>query len=444
MAVNTGIAPTMPTILVDPGYVTGMMPDDTFAVDIYIMDAVDVYAWEVKLHFAPYGRTLTIQNILEGDFLNQYGDETFFPPPVVNDFAGTALFGATILGGEIGVDGEGILATVIFKIVEAGECVLGLHDTSLQDSYLDPIAHNVEHGYFLGPTADLHTSPTELRRQWKVGDLRKFKAIAKNTGYADLYAAAKYTSVRDDGKVVTLWGGQHMYTSEPRATEYYYVNEFIPYWADWDMVGTDPYLDDFEDGSYVTSDTYCELIGIFGFEDITLAPYDVIDAVTLECYTTADHADIDFDAYAYPLGGFAWLGSIWGGYYPGWHTPRWMTDPASDVVPEIKTAAGFNDFYVVVHYWTPTGGTLGDATIDSMRLRVEYTGVAGSLEYVPVVPGGEGVKIPDATWDLLADDVGTYVTTVQVYYLYDPKPWAPFQVWVPGQSTLAYTWSVRP
>jgi hypothetical protein len=444
-----GVATCDTTISLIPDYITDLVPGDSFSVDIYIMDAVEVHAWELKLGYAPYMNVLVVTGVVEGDFLMGGGMTTFVS--YIDHFNGFVQCGATGDADHWGVDGEGILATVVFSVVEAGDSELELYETKLLNRDQDYLDHCVEHGYYKGIVkADLYKIPQLNASEsgdkvWQVGETKSFKATAIIDGPTHAYVRAKHTITSiDTGEVNTLYSGQTLLNSQPRTeTEYYYVNEFTPYWTHWRVNGTSPYLDDTNDGSWVQDENYCHLIGIFGFEDITLGAADVINSVTLEAYTTADHADIDFDVYAYPLGGFAWLGSIWGTSIPLWHTPRWMTDPVSDVVPDVKTQAGFNAFTVVVHYWTPTGGSLGNATIDAMRLVVDYTGVEGAPLYESH-NAGKKKPLKDAYWELYDFDVGAYTCTTEIEYKYvEPIPGA-VQVWSTSEHSITYTFWVVP
>lgn len=447
-AINLGAGQEITLIWIDPPLVTELLPGDSFEIAIWINNAYNVYAWEIQLSFAPRAEILSIVDVIEGDFL-MLGGETFFVK-YEDPFRGLLKVGNTLIGDVPGVDGDGILCFVRFLIVEAGECALDLHDTVIIDPQDILLSHEVEDGYYLGPTADLYNVPGSNstivgKRRWKVGDTKKFKAIAVNTGYAPLYVRAKYTTVRDDGAVFTLYSGQHLYTTQPRETEYYYVNSFTPIWTDWNTTGSSPYLEAIEDGSYITGTEYCQLIGLFDFEDITLAPGDIIKSVTLEGYTRSDHIDIDMDVYVFIGWSYAgWAGSLWGGDTWSWHTVRWVTAVTSERIPALLTEDGFNDFRVVIHYWTPTGEPLGDAQIDALRLKVEFTGLAGDPAYCRVDPG-ETVKInPDAVWDLYSFDVASYVTTVTIEYKYfEPDPRF-IQVWQTGPTVITYSWSVRP
>ncbi|HKZ93461.1 MAG TPA: cohesin domain-containing protein [Candidatus Bathyarchaeia archaeon] len=440
------------TVYIDPPLTTGLMPGDIFAVNLMVMGAVDLKSWQVELSFSKYMATLAVTDVIEGDFMMIGGDT--FMAKYVDAFHGLLKVGVTILGQVGGVYGDGWLATIIFTVLEAGETPLDLHDTILLDSMGVEMAHDAVDAYYLGLTADMYNVPGSNQTReggWKAGDTRKFKMIVQNTGYAPLYVRAKHSTVRgSDNKVFNLYSGQHMYTTVPRPTTYYNVSGYTPAgFSDWTTVGTSPFLAPWgpaagagADGSYVQASDYSQLTGIIDFQDISLNPGDVILSVTLEAFTKADSTAIDMDVYTYP--DFAWLGSLWGSGSYGWKTQRWITGPISDSMPSLKTAAGFNSLKLVIHYWTETGATMGNAFMEAIRLRVAFTGID------PLTPGfytimpGEQKVLPAALWDLWAFDANTYTTTSTLEYRYNfPDPRFPM-VWQTGQHTKTFTWWVRP
>jgi hypothetical protein len=309
---------------------------------------------------------------------------------------------------------------------------------------MDPADIGMTGSYFLGPVGDLYASPGETRTDnvWRVGKSRRFKTIVSNNNPVPLWFQARYTSVQDTGRVVTIYNGQHMYTTVPRATEYYYVNEFTAYRLGWNTVGTSPYLDAEDDGNYVSGTTYCNTIRYFGFEDIALNPGDIIYRVTLEGLTRAASGDIDYDVYD---AAGNWYGSLYGGATWDWRTPRWIgTDTVDTYFPGIKTQAGFNGFQVFLHYYTPAGNTLGPADLDALRLRVEFIGL-DPLTTQPVEIQPNTIRTLDwAVWDLWPFDVGTYTTTTTLQYRYGtPDPRFP-QYWATAATIPSYTWTVHP
>jgi len=131
------------TIYVDPPSNIGTV-GQKFTVKINISNAVDLYGWEFKL-----GWNATILNatdVGEGSFLKSGGD-TFFAP-TTNNTAGYILVDCTLLGNIPGVNGNGTLATVEFRIETGGACDLDLYDTILVDSQEQAIQHTAIDGYF--------------------------------------------------------------------------------------------------------------------------------------------------------------------------------------------------------------------------------------------------------------------------------------------------------
>jgi hypothetical protein len=419
--------------------VTGLLPGESFSVDIYITDAEAVHAWEVKLGYAPYMDIIVVTDIIEGDFLMLGGMTTF--AKYVDHFYGFAMFGATGDLDHYGVDGEGVLATVVFAILEAGECELDLYDTILLNRDKEELPHCVADGYYLGPTADLTKLLGTARGRkapWTAPASMDMKAQVVNDGYADIYARLKYSSVHESGKEVTMYSGQHLWTTEPRATEYYYVNEFTPVFGDWNLVGDAPYLDAEEDGSYIEGFNHCEIVGTFGFEDITLNPGDIISTVTLEGYTQCEGDHIDIDIYTYPA--FAWIDSLWGGASWSWHVTRWVDPTTSNIDPSLRTQAGFNDWTIIIHCYAASGEY---TRLDALRLKVEFTGIEGDPTWIHIPVGAPPMELPPAVFDVYAFDAGDWDTTVTCEYRYNYPDPRFLQVWQTAKTIETYSWSVK-
>jgi hypothetical protein len=426
---------------VDPPLTTGLLPGDTFAVSIMVTDVVDLKSWQFEMSFAKYMSEIAVVDVIEGDFL-MIGGETYLAKNV-DPFHGELRVGCTILGGGVsGVSGSGWLATVIFTVLEAGKCALDLHDTILLDSMGNYIEHTAVDGMYIGPTADVRAllgTAKGRKAPFTAPTTVNFKAQIVNTGYTPLDVRLKYTSVHQGtGVATTLYSGQHLYTTMPRAVEYYYVDSFTADFADWTGVGTSPYLDVADGTSYVEGHNHCELMGVFGFADITLNPGDIMYRVSLEGRTWAASGDTDYDVYSSDFG--LWYGSLWGGGGWAWHTPRWETRIVSEIDPSVLTPAGFNAFGVILHHY----GTFDSfARLDALRLRVEFIGIDPVTPPVytidPYMPPAE---LPPAMWDVYAFNAGTYITTVELQYLYNYDPRFP-QVWLYGDTITTFTWTVK-
>lgn len=148
----------------------------------------------------------------------------------------------------------------------------------------------------------------------------------------------------------------------------------------WTYYGTDPWLDATNDGNYIESSEYCGLMGFFTFEDINLAPCQVITKVVLEGYTRSSDLEIEGDVFTPD---WEWVGSLWGTSTWDWHTPRYHP-VLSDVVQDTLTVTGLNNFKALLHYWTPTHVSYGPFEVDSLRLKV-YTAISATIDIDPDV-----------------------------------------------------------
>jgi hypothetical protein len=425
-------------IYVDPPLVTGLLPGDTFAVNIMVTGAVDLSAWQIEMSFAKYMSEISVTEVIEGDFL-MMGGETYLAQ-YVDPFHGELKVGVTLIGDVPGVYGDGWLATIVFSILEAGKCALDLHDTIMLDSMGNPIEHTATDGMYIGPTADVRKLlGTALGRldPFKAPHSVSMKAQIENTGYTPLDVRLRFTSVHQGtGASYTVYSGQHLYTTNPRSVEYYYVNGFTPVLTDWTGVGTGPYLDAAGDGNYIEGSNDCELMGIFDFADITLNPGDLIGQVTIEGYTSSVTDATDFDLYSGDFGN--WYGSLWGTGDWGWHIPRWELRPVSDIDPSVFSQSGFNSFQIIVHCY---GADAQWARLDALRLRVVFTGIDPITPPVFTLDGNDLMNLPPAMFDVYAFDEGTWITSVQLEYLYNYDPRFP-QVWLIGDTIATFTWSV--
>jgi hypothetical protein len=444
--VGIGHTQTPYTVYVDPPLVTGVYAGDTFDISIMITGGADVYAWEILLGYPPFVQQLTPIDFIMGDYL---GPDASMAKKI-DYFNGQVLLGTTMIGDQPGAYGDGWLATVRFTVIEpAGMFPLDLIYARIflriGDQIVEVAPEDITaiSASFVGPTLNMDFNPGEPglhKGSYVAGRTRKFKTTVSNTGYAPVWARTKVTSTKDTGEIVTLYGGQHLYTTQPRATEYYYVNGFTADFTDWTQTGTSPYLNA-ADASQVTGNDYCELVGMFDFADITLNPGDIIYRVTLEGLTRSANANIDFDVYD---GAFNWIDSLWGTGSWSWHTTRWVNAVTSAIVPSLLTVAGFNAFQVVIHYYSPDGSPMGPAELDALRLKVEYIGIAPLTVPSTLVPvGATEMRLSDALWDLWAFNVGTYTSTFQVEYRQGtPDPRFP-QYWA-KTSMNTWTWTVNP
>jgi len=153
-----------PTISMDPPFIGGLVPGDTFDINLVIVDAENVYAWQAVIAFKPFSQVIIATGATEGGFL-KIGGDTFFPNPAIDNSKGSIGVSCTISeAGAGGVSGSGTLATISFKVVGGGDSPLDLQDTKLLDPDNNEMQHNVVSGYFLGsaPYAFFKESPNPV------------------------------------------------------------------------------------------------------------------------------------------------------------------------------------------------------------------------------------------------------------------------------------------
>ncbi|MDH5266532.1 MAG: dockerin type I domain-containing protein [Candidatus Bathyarchaeota archaeon] len=114
------------TIYVDPPTITAPFSEN-FTVSINIENVTELYAWQVKLGWAP--QLLDLVNVIEGDFGQIIPD-----PALINQSEGWVLPLCVYVPGE--GSGSGTFANVTFHGTSPGECVLDLYDTKLFNSTL--------------------------------------------------------------------------------------------------------------------------------------------------------------------------------------------------------------------------------------------------------------------------------------------------------------------
>ena len=115
-----------------------------FTLDVYIFGVSDLFGWQLDLGFGPVGR-VSASPATEGSFLG--GGQTFGGGTVDNSLGSiTAMYSA--LSGFTGVSGGGILASISFTALNAGNAIFSLSNVMLIDSNLDSIFFNFPNDAF--------------------------------------------------------------------------------------------------------------------------------------------------------------------------------------------------------------------------------------------------------------------------------------------------------
>jgi hypothetical protein len=441
--VGVSVAPASGTkLFVDPDEISGLAVDDTFTIDIKISGAKNIYSYGFTIDYAPYMRTIVPINFIEGEFLP--GGP--FPAPyvtffskTVDNFGGKVTIGATRMGDVPGAYGDGILASITFKVVEAGESPLDLVDTELYErigASLEAVPHQTWSGFYHGPVVKLvHKQLTA--RDMSVGETLEIYSSVKNLGDVPLYAYVVFDMMREDLTPVQIGAGQSYSGTGPELFEYLYANEYTPFY-EWDWTNPGASVFGEPDGDYTESEINGAMTSEYGFEDISLGGR-LIGRVDLEGYTQCGSTAPDIDMYCVQpyTHMFNWFGSLWGTTDWGWHGVRWV-DPHESVdyiVPPCATEAGLNGLTMLIYNY------YGDAPdflrVDALRLKVTFSKKVPVSTPIYTVQPNENLHLDPATWDLTSYDVGKYHCNAYVYYSLGG------QWWIRSDEGIAFTWWVK-
>lgn len=129
------VAPAAATTLSIDAAPASVKVGETFAVDVIVTDANDLYGFQFDLVFA--APVLQAHEVVEGGFLAAAGASTSFFPGFVDAGEGSVSFIAnTRLGPGGGASGDGVLARLSFQALAPGQGSLQLRNVVLLDSAL--------------------------------------------------------------------------------------------------------------------------------------------------------------------------------------------------------------------------------------------------------------------------------------------------------------------
>jgi hypothetical protein len=135
----------LPTLAITPSTYTASHVGETFDVDVTLND-LDVQ-WDmtyVEFELWYDINTLQLLDVVEGDFLSQFGDTTFNH----TEGAGYTKVNITLTPTAYPY-GTGTLATMTFNVTTSpGVSKLLLNDTKLLDFEAKEVLHKVQHGYY--------------------------------------------------------------------------------------------------------------------------------------------------------------------------------------------------------------------------------------------------------------------------------------------------------
>ena len=129
-------------VFLDPPSQTVGAVGDHFTVNVSISDVSNLYGYELKIYYN--STLLNGTRVTEGSFLRS-GGSTFWDPVNFTDHYNLTegvLYIADLLTANVpGMSGGGVLATIEFKSIALGSCVLHLEDVKLSDPTPSQISH---------------------------------------------------------------------------------------------------------------------------------------------------------------------------------------------------------------------------------------------------------------------------------------------------------------
>jgi PKD repeat protein len=159
------------TVSVDPPMLFAESGEH-FMINITIMNAVDVYGWQVNLTFDDSVVQCIDATLPPGHFLEGRPEGTVGLQKTI--FNQSVVMGTAILGDYLGMHGGGVLVTIEFEVLATGDTVLRIDDTPEPEAwtyladhnlaYIQPPDLKTEDGYISNidhpPTASFTHSPS--------------------------------------------------------------------------------------------------------------------------------------------------------------------------------------------------------------------------------------------------------------------------------------------
>jgi hypothetical protein len=409
-------------------------PGDRFSIDIEARNVKDLYTFGFAVQFVPHAWTLVVSSVSEGPFLGEGGYETDFYYSI-DTFGGYVYVTGTRLGPTTpGVSGTGIIATVGFAVEDVGESPLDLVDTELFDSTGSLMGHTVKGSHYYGPRVDLLDQDVDAIPGFKVNvnynSEVRFTSAVHNPGTMPLYVKAQF-SIWSEATLVNVQNGQTYIGDLARAMEYLYVDSYSP-WLEWDWTNPGASVIGEPDGNYAESIVNAAMSSEYGFEDITLGPYDYIETVRLQGYCRYPNGPtdaVDIDVYTTAPTVFDWLGSLYGGSDWAWVGPRWVDADVTDVLPMLQgnDPGPINSLSVLLYNYE--GNAANPMQVDSLRLQVIFARAVPLSVPLTMINPGETLELDDAVWVISPDLMGNYIVTASCWFSQDGA------TWVPGHKT---------
>ncbi|HCC70037.1 MAG TPA: hypothetical protein DEQ09_02645 [Bacteroidales bacterium] len=118
------------TLILDPNQLT-LTPGEDFTVSLITPSVQNLKAYSVTLSYDP--KLIRLNEVTEGTFFSSKG-ETFFYRDIDNQ-QGSVLMDCAILGRDLAVSGQGVLATLSFTCLKTGSASITFKAADTRDTY---------------------------------------------------------------------------------------------------------------------------------------------------------------------------------------------------------------------------------------------------------------------------------------------------------------------
>jgi len=148
---GAGLASPSTTMAIDPN-VGGKAPDEFYSVNVTVFEVSELFTWQFNITFDL--DILEVVSVVEGPLLKTAGD-TLFLEPELNNTGGYVFAGCARKVYDAGATGNGVLATVTFKVLAEGASLLEFQSNtklrSWNGSTLVPLPFAIVEGSFSWP-----------------------------------------------------------------------------------------------------------------------------------------------------------------------------------------------------------------------------------------------------------------------------------------------------
>lgn len=400
---------------------------DEYYMSVNIANVENLYAVGFTIKYAPFGRTLTPADMVQGDFLSEGGSRPVVMLYDLDVFEGELEVGMSRMGVPLqGAYGSGTLMTFKFVVTEGGSSPIEIVNVVLFDPDLNEMDYVTFGSSYTGSTADLIRMNMPDGRQITVGTTGDFNVKARNDGDVPIAVRARVEFERvSDGRRIRIYAGQTYYGGYLGADApftYLYCDGYDGSYDEWDKWGSSPYLDAKEDGNLVNSTVNDAWDGFYSFEDITmpyLGIYNVISNVDFYGYTKSASTGPDIDPYCFTESGgesysFMWTDSMggttewaWTGvryYFGQYDFPEYYGFPLTEEAVD-------NMELLLTNYHGDDG-----LQVDALRAKVEFATIIPVESPIYIIPAGEELELDPIIWFAASDHIGKYTVTATLEY----------------------------